>query len=92
MLEDYRTAPIDEKLRATLAFLDKVTLRPDDVTPADAAAVLAAGVSRAALTEALHVLFLFNIYDRLADTLGWEIPPAEGFRQGAKVLLSRGYR
>lgn len=92
VLEDYRTAPIDEKLRATLAYLEKVTLSPADVVPADAAAVLAAGVSRDQVTDALHVLFLFNIYDRLADTLGWQIPPPEGFQQSARVLLSRGYR
>jgi hypothetical protein len=54
--------------------------------------VLAAGVTREALVEALQVMFLFNIYDRLADTLGWPIPRPEDFRRGAAGLLRRGYR
>lgn len=61
------------------------------MTAADARAVLDTGVSREALTEALHVMFLFNAYDRLADALGWEVPPEAAFRASAKFLLKRGY-
>ena len=92
MLADYRTATIADGLRATLGFLEKVTWRPDDVVPADAQAVLAAGVSRAALDDALRVMFLFNVYVRLADTLGWAIPTPDDFRRSAQMLLKRGYR
>ena len=92
VLADRRTAAITPGLRATLDYLEKCTLTPDQVTADDARAVLAAGVTREALTEALQVMFLFNIYDRLADTLGWEIPPADHFRIGAQGLLKRGYR
>ena len=94
MLEDYTTAPIDEKLRATLTFLKKLTLEPERLAVEDARAVLAQGVSREALLEAMHVAYLFNIYDRLADTMGWDVP-AEGhgsYAAGAKMLLKRGYR
>ena len=91
MLQDYRTAPIDEKLRATLAFLERVTLAPEEVTAADAKTVLAAGVSHPALVEALNVLFIFNVFDRLADTLGWEVSTPEEFRRWGQFLLKRGY-
>ena len=91
MLQDYRTAPIDEKLRATLAFLERVTLAPEEVTAADAKAALAAGVSSAALMEALNVLFIFNVFDRLADTLGWEVSTPEEFRRWGQFLLKNGY-
>ena len=37
MLADYRTAKIAEGLRATLGFVEKLTLTPDEVGPADAA-------------------------------------------------------
>ena len=94
MLEDVETAPIDERLRATLRFLRRMTLEPDALTPDDARAVLAAGVDAPALTEAIHVAYLFNIYDRLADTMGWHVPdPAKGYYQvAAQRLLKHGYR
>jgi alkylhydroperoxidase family enzyme len=93
VLEDYTTAPIDEKLRATLGLLRKMTLEPEGLTAGDVRAVLALGVSRPAVEEALHVAFLFNVYDRLADTLGWDVPAQEtGFYQSsARRLLERGY-
>lgn len=91
MLADYRTAPIGEKLRATLAFLEQVTLHPEQVTPAAAEAALATGLTKQALVDALNVLFLFNIYDRLADALGWEISTPEEFQAAGRFLLKRGY-
>ncbi len=91
-MEDYETAPIDEKLRATLGFLRRVTLTPDDVTGEHASAVLATGVSHAALVDALYVAFIFNTMDRLADTLGWEVPSVASFRRTGKMLLKRGYK
>src|SRR2546423_1562611 len=54
VLADYRSAPVDEHMRATLAFLEKVTLAPDDVGPDDAAAARrAARRGRGGLTPAL---------------------------------------
>jgi alkylhydroperoxidase family enzyme len=94
VLDDYLTAPIDEKLRATLGLLKKMTLEPDELGAADVRPVLALGVSRQAVEDAMHVAFLFNIYDRLADSMGWDVP-AEGsafWQSSAKVLLSRGYK
>jgi alkylhydroperoxidase family enzyme len=94
VLDDFESAPIDEKLRATLRFLRTMTLEPDTLTPADARAVLAVGVSREALTEAIHVAYIFNVYDRLADTMGWHVPgKAAGYYQvSARRLLTRGYQ
>lgn len=94
MLDNFESAPIDDRLRATLRFLRKMTLEPDALTREDARAVLAAGVDKAALTEAIHVAYLFNIYDRLADAMGWDVPnPATGYYQAAaRRLLNRGYR
>lgn len=94
MLDDFESAPIDERLRATLRFLQQMTLQPDALTPEDARAVLAAGVDKNALREAIHVAYLFNIYDRLADTMGWDVPdPAKGFyRAAAQRLLKYGYK
>ncbi len=94
VLDDLATAPIDEKLRATLGLLQKMTLEPERLTADDVRPVLALGVSRRAVADAMHVAFLFNIYDRLADTLGWDVPPQEGgyYQSAARMLLKRGYQ
>jgi alkylhydroperoxidase family enzyme len=92
ILDDYESAPIDEKLRSTLGLLRKLTLTPDAITAADVRAVMAHGVSKEAIGDAFNVCFLFNIYDRLADTFGWEVPSEAAFNAGAKRLLGRGYR
>ena len=91
VLEDYERAPISEKLRATLGFLKKLTLTPEALTADDARAVLALGVSKAALADAIYVASAFNVYDRLADSMGWQVPTAAAFDVGAKRLLARGY-
>ncbi len=88
---DWRTAPIDERLRATLRFVEKLTLRPAELTPDDAAQVLGAGVSREALVDAIHVAALFNMIVRLADSLGWDVPSFEEFRARADRMLASGY-
>ncbi len=92
MLADYKTAPIDEKLRATLGLLEKLTLTPDALGADDVRPVLALGVSRNAVRDAMYVAFLFNTYDRLADTLGWELPEARYYPKAGRFLLKQGYR
>jgi len=70
-----------------------MTLEPNALTADDARAVLAAGVERTALVEAIHVAYLFNIYDRLADSMAWHVPDrATGYYNGgARRLLTHGY-
>jgi hypothetical protein len=69
--------------------LDHTNLGPDDVR-----AVIAAGVSKRAIQDALEVAFLFNIYDRLADAMGWDVPALAGgyYQIAARRLLKHGYR
>jgi alkylhydroperoxidase family enzyme len=92
VIDDYRTAPINEKLRAMLGLLETFTLRPDELTAADIRAVLAAGVSREAIRDAFYVAFLFNTYDLLADTLGWELPEDRYYGKAGSFLLKKGYQ
>jgi hypothetical protein len=44
-VDDWRSAPLRPELMETLVFLEKLTLRPDELTPADADEVRSAGVS-----------------------------------------------
>ena len=91
MLNDWRSAPIDAKLRAALGFLEKLTLRPDDVRPADIAPLRAAGISDEGIEDAIQVCTLFNVYDRLADAMGWYLPDEAGYAASGRNLMKRGY-
>ena len=91
VLADHRTAPIEPGLRATLDLLQKVTLTPAEVCPEDIEAARAAGVSDAAIEDALAVCACFNLIDRVADSLGFDLPPAEVHAGYAEQFLAEGY-
>ena len=91
MLENWRTAPVDAKLRAALGFLEKLTLHPADVRPADVAPLRAAGITDEGVEDAIHVCALFSIYDRLADAMGWHLPGPDGYAASGRNLMQRGY-
>jgi hypothetical protein len=74
-----------------LGLLETLTLRPTELTARDILPVVAAGVTREAIRDAFYVAFLFNIYDRLADTLGWELPDARYYPKAGQFLLKKGY-
>lgn len=91
MIRDWRTAPVGERLRAMLGFLEKLTLRPGELTREDADAVRAAGVSDEAMVDAIHVAALFNMIVRMADSLGWDDPGWDSFLARAEGMLTTGY-
>ena len=68
-----------------------MTLEPEAVAPADAEAVLAAGVSPQALEDAIDVCALFNVIDRIADALGFDLPYADYWDRVAPGFLAGGY-
>jgi alkylhydroperoxidase family enzyme len=74
-----------------LGFIEKLTLRPSELGPADAEAVRATGVTDAAIVDAIHVAALFNMITRLADSLGWDVPEYESFLARADSMLATGY-
>jgi AhpD family alkylhydroperoxidase len=91
VLSNLETAPIEEPLRAMLRLLRKLTL--DNAVNADEMRlVLAAGVSRDQIEDALAICFSFNTIGRLADAFGFFVPGPKAFEAGAKYLLARGYR
>ena len=91
VLEDYRTAPIPEKMRAMLAFLEKLTLRPAEVGPEDMEPLRAAGLCDEEIEDAIHVCANFNIINRMADSLGFRQPTREVYEGSARILLKSGY-
>ena len=88
---DWRTAPLQPELSETLGFLETMTLRPEELTPEDAQRVLDAGVSKDALRNAATICALFTMIVRLADSLGWDVPPPEQLATRAPFMLESGY-
>ena len=74
-----------------LGFLEKLTLQPEELGPADAEAVRAAGVSDEAIVDAIHVAALFNMIVRLADSHSWDVPTWESCLARGEAMLSSGY-
>jgi hypothetical protein len=68
-----------------------LTLRPEELTGADAEAAYAAGVSREALSEAATICALFNMITRLADAFGWDVPSWDRTIARAPAMLEGGY-
>ena len=91
MLADWRAAPVDERVRAALALLETMTLRPDELAAGDVQRLLRAGVSEEGVVDALYVGFLFNTIDRIADSLGFLAVSAEEYGKSADRLLKHGY-
>ncbi|MFZ0340959.1 MAG: hypothetical protein WAL31_01315 [Gaiellaceae bacterium] len=79
------------ELRAAFAFIEVLTLRPDELTAGDAEAAYAAGVSREALRDAAAISALFNMITRLADSLGWDVPSWDRTIARAPAMLEGGY-
>jgi uncharacterized peroxidase-related enzyme len=91
VLDDWTTADVDPRIKATLAFLHKLTTAPDALSREDAAAVRAAGVSEAALRDAIEVATLFAVLTRLADALRFAVHDDAGNLSNARLLLRFGY-
>jgi uncharacterized peroxidase-related enzyme len=70
LLTDIDTAPVDERMRAVLRYVGKLTSTPARVTAEDADAVLAAGWDERALHDAVLVCALFNFMNRMVNGLG----------------------
>ena len=92
VLEDFESAPIDEKMKEMLRFLAKMTLRPQELTAEDAQRLRDVGLPDDAIADAIGVAFAFNLIDRLADSFAFEVPSADFFARGAPKMLQRGYK
>lgn len=75
VLDDFETAPIDERLKGALSFL--ATLDPTRA--------LAAGVSKRALRDAADVQAGFELITRFADAIGAEPHSAMGLSRAQAI-------
>ncbi len=92
VLEDFESAPVDEKMKEMLRFLEKMTLQPEELSTEDAQRLREVGLSDTAIEDAIGVAFVFNLIDRLADSFAFEVPPADFFATAAPMMFKRGYK
>ncbi len=95
LLENVRETKIQEKVRALLVYVRKLTLSPFAMTQADADEVFAQGWDEQALHDAVSVCALFNFYNRVVEGVGIRLDPddpaAQALRFGTE-LKEQGYR
>jgi uncharacterized peroxidase-related enzyme len=91
VLADWRSAPLNQRERVTLGFLEKLTLEPDAVTADDIESLRQAGLNDTAIKEAITVCFLFCLINRLADAFEFEVPDAPSYNRLGFVLYNMGY-
>ena len=70
---DWRTAGLDERREACLAYAENLTLRPPEVVRADLDPLRAAGLDDADVLALCEVTAYYAYANRIADGLGVEL-------------------
>jgi alkylhydroperoxidase family enzyme len=91
VLRDLDTAPLSEKEKALLRFVDKVNHHSPEITAADMQPLYAAGWTDEAIYYAITICALFNFYNRWVDASGVPALSDEAHRLGSKRSASIGY-
>lgn len=80
----------DVAMRPVLAFVDRLTRAPAEVSRADTDAVLAAGWPEAALHHAALVCGFFSLMNRWVEGLGFDAGPGM-VESAGRMLAEKGY-
>jgi alkylhydroperoxidase family enzyme len=91
VLEDYRTAPIDEREKALFAFIEKMNAQSNQIRREDVDAVKAAGWTEDAIYDAITVCALFKFYNAWIDATGVHDLPAGAYARSGKRMAAHGY-
>ena len=92
VLDDYQTAPIDERDKALFRFLEKMNAQSNRITQEDIDVLKAAGWDEAAIYDAITVCALFRFYNAWIDATGVHDMPAAAYEVSGKRLATQGYR
>jgi alkylhydroperoxidase family enzyme len=90
-LDDFQQAPLSDKVKAALVFLERLTRQPDQVSREDARLALKSGVSPPEMEDAMAVVALFSITVRCADAFEFAMLSEKDAERGAKRMLVQGY-
>jgi uncharacterized peroxidase-related enzyme len=90
-LDETRRASLSPALRATLEFVERLTLDPAAIGPDDVRRAIDAGATIPALRSAIEICAAFNVINRVADALDFEVPEDRSFAIAARMLIRFGY-
>ena len=91
MLEDYRSAPIDEREKALFAFIEKMNEQSNLIRREDVDRVKSMGWSDEAVYDAITVCALFRFYNAWIDATGVHDLPAAAYEISGKRMAADGY-
>jgi alkylhydroperoxidase family enzyme len=91
VLADWRTAPISDKEKALLTFVDRVNRSSNQLRQTDIDELKRFGWSEEAIYDAVTVCGLFNFYNRWIDATGVPDMPAAAYELSGKRLAEHGY-
>ena len=77
LLDDPQSAPVDAKMRPVLAYVHKLTLSPPSIEKADVTAMLDAGWTEDAVSDANIITALYNFMNRVI--IGMGVAPFDDF-------------
>ena len=91
VLNDYPTAPIDDREKALFAFIEKMNEQSNLVRREDIDQAKAAGWSEEAIYDAISVCALFKFYNAWIDATGVHDLPAAAYEMSGKRMATEGY-
>ena len=91
VLADPRTAPISEKEKALLAYVERVNGHNFELRRDEVEALKQAGWTDEAIYDAVTVCSLFNFYNRWCDGTGVHPMAPELHAMGGKRMAKFGY-
>jgi alkylhydroperoxidase family enzyme len=91
VLDDYRTAPIDDREKALFAFIEKMNAQSNLIRRDDIERLKAAGWSEEAIYDAITVCALFRFYNAWIDATGVHDLPADAYELSGKRMAASGY-
>ena len=91
VLEDYRTAPIDDREKALFAFIEKMNQQSNRIRRDDIDRLKEAGWTEEAIYDAITVCALFRFYNAWIDATGVHDLPAAAYKMSGKRMAEQGY-
>jgi len=91
VLEDYRTAPIDERDKALFGFIEKMNQQSNQIRRDDIDRLKDAGWTEEAIYDAITVCALFRFYNAWIDATGVHDLPAAAYKLSGKRMAEQGY-
>ena len=91
VLEDFATAPIDDREKALFSFIEKMNRQSNQLRQEDVNALTGAGWSEEAIYDAITVCSLFNFYNTWIDATGVSDMPAAAYTMSGERMAAHGY-